>query len=252
MEEEEYYTEEVNYSAKQKFSIEVENLYRLHYVTQIKHSIEYDSNWLLFEPTKFVYAFFAFNTCYNYDWEESIKQQKIIFHSNDKYESEKYNALIDFIFKIDVGRLLKADFVNYIRTEYSKKYLQSEVNTRKITDNILNDISNITVDYNVNNDIKSNFLSSLSALLFNIEKLDAYMLKNRFMPLIYKVRNNIFHGDKDIINMKDPSQRRRLDIYASIIIAINDLLFKTLNKKYNINFHKNFRFVINPAELNIT
>lgn len=55
--------EEIN-DTTPSFSEEIKDLHRLHLVTKdFKHSIEYEpGSWKMFEPSRFVYAYFAFNT----------------------------------------------------------------------------------------------------------------------------------------------------------------------------------------------
>lgn len=80
----------------------------MHVVTKdFKHIIEYESgSWKMFEPSKFIYAYFAFNSFYNFDWEASRKNNQLTLFSkvivNEKEvepsERTKFKAMIDFIF----------------------------------------------------------------------------------------------------------------------------------------------------------
>ena len=57
--------------------------------------------------------------------------------------------------------------------------------------------------------------------------IQIFKIKNEILGFIYSVRNNIFHGTKTTIEMSDKNQRKRLDIYSNILIAVNELLFKS-------------------------
>ena len=57
---------------------QLNDLYKLQIAAkELRHGIKKES-WSLFEPSKFVYAFFAFNSFYSIDWDESAKEQKLI------------------------------------------------------------------------------------------------------------------------------------------------------------------------------
>ena len=65
-------------------------------------------------------------------------------------------------------------------------------------------------------------------------------LKQDLIRFIYKVRNNIFHGTKNTIEMTGSGQRDRLEIYSSFLIATNSLLFKSLEEKLNFELDKKY------------
>lgn len=65
-------------------------------------------------------------------------------------------------------------------------------------------------------------------------------MKNDIIRFVYMVRNNIFHGTKNTIEMSEVFQRKRLDIYSNIIIAINELLFKALERKTSFRPHERY------------
>lgn len=66
-----------SFQNNERFIGEIENLYKLHHITKkYNHIIKYEPGWWkLFEPSKFIYAFFAFNSFYNFDWEQSLKNK---------------------------------------------------------------------------------------------------------------------------------------------------------------------------------
>jgi len=218
--------EELTINNQNNFAEEIEDLYRLHYITKkYDHIIEYEKGaWKLFEPSKFIYAYFAFNSFYNFDWNESLKNRKLtVFpkkYENEKEiepsESQKYKAMIDFIFsKVDND---------------DKELFLKMIKGKNTIDGIIEIISRITPDNRITESERENFKKEFENLLKSNE-IKSGKLKNDIIRFIYMVRNIIFHGTKDTIKMSEVFQRKRLDIYSNIIIAVNELLFKVLEKE---------------------
>ena len=61
------------------------------------------------------------------------------------------------------------------------------------------------------------------------------------LRFVYLVRNNIFHGTKTTIEMSDKNQRKRLEIYSNILIATNELLFKSLENILKTEFDGHYK-----------
>ena len=221
--------EEMIFNNENSFEEEIGDLYRLHYITKsYEHIVEYEKGaWKLFEPSKFIYAFFAFNSFYNFDWEESLKSKKLITCTKkiniegkeyEPHEDQKYKAMIDFIF-------LKIN-------DDDKKLFKRNILGSYSIDKTLEIISGITQDKRITESVSENFKKELEKLLKS-DDIKIGKLKNEIMWFIYNVRNNIFHGTKDTIQMQEVFQRKRLIVYSNIIIAINELLFKVLEKHTN-------------------
>ena len=59
----------------------LDDLYMLHMAsTTLTHGIrrEEGTGWRGFPPSKFVYAYFAFNSTYSVDWHETLKQGMVV------------------------------------------------------------------------------------------------------------------------------------------------------------------------------
>jgi hypothetical protein len=210
--------ETTNY--QDNFREDIENLYRLHCVTQQKHIIEYKPDaWKLFEPSKFVYAYFAFNCFYNYDWTESLIKRELLPQNNDEKDTAKFKAMVDFIFSTPLDDSDKELFLKTIKGKY-----------RNREEDIIKVIQGITPDNQIKENIREDFKKEFEKLVKTGE-IKQGKIKQEIIPFIYGVRNNIFHGTKTTINMSDSGQRERLEIYSNLIIAINELLFKVLKKK---------------------
>ncbi len=217
---------------------QIKNLHKLHCVTKdFNHIIEYQpGSWKRFEPTKFVYSYFAFNTLYNYDWEASIKERTLISFPIDGEEKlnemNKIKKMIDFFFKY----FEQSDSTDFVRT-----ICRSENQRHK--EPLLEAIEGITRDDNISESERIDFKKEFRKLLES-EKLIQGKLKNDILRFIYNVRNNIFHGTKTTIEMTNEGQRIRLNIYANILIATNDLLFKALERSLIFRLDKKYKFSI--------
>lgn len=227
--------EELKMNNQNNFTEEIEDLYRLHYITKkYDHIVEYERGaWKLFEPSKFIYAYFAFNSFYNFDWKVSLKNKKLTAFPKriedgkeiEPSEGQKYKAMIDFIFsKVD-----KNDKDLFVKMIKGKDPIDRTIET----------ISRITPDNRITESERENFKKEFENLLRSNE-IKIGKFKNDIIRFVYMVRNNIFHGTKNTIEMSEVFQRKRLDIYSNIIIAVNELLFKVLEKTTDFRPHEKY------------
>lgn len=231
-----------------EFLNKIENLYILHYITmRYKHMIGRGGAWTLYEPSKFIYAYFAFNSFYNIDWEKSIKEKEITTFEVEKKsikcpncknefemdedeisQGKMYKAMIDFIFQ----RVIKPEepFLEIIteRGTYSKQKIIDTISQLiPIDENTELDKKN--TNPRIKESDKRKFVKGIEKILNN-EQITVGTLKNDVIRFINLVRNNIFHGSKRTIEMSEDFQRKRLNIYSNILIAVNVLLFKVLGQ----------------------
>lgn len=230
-----------------QFSEELKDLHRLHLVTKdFKHIIEYEpGSWKMFEPSKFVYAYFAFNTFYNFDWEASVKNNHLTDYTRKKSEDGakieysdpmKFNAMIDFVFEQTTLEERK-EFVHIIkRPDKRENPIPNQT--------IIECISKITPDKKISEAKRENFKKEFLKLIETGDMIQEDIKKN-ILAFIYLVRCNIFHGTKTTIEMVDINQRKRLEIYSNILIAVNELLFKSLERILNTNFDKKYNINLN-------
>ena len=214
----------------ENFKRNICELYELHRLTVEREHILGDRSrgtWTLYEPTKFVYAYFAFNSFYNHNWDESIRRGRLWqFRLKENVEGkrtyyteyEKFISMIDFIF----SNIEESDIEYFL-----KKLKRRKEDTIRIINGIEPD------GVNIYEEDKKMFIEGLKILL-NEENFDTSVLKEKIIPFIYGVRNNIFHGVKTFDQMIGVSQRERLDIYTIIIMDINELLFRVLEKEIQI------------------
>jgi hypothetical protein len=200
-------------------SIEISHLFAKNY----NHGVQSMGKWDLFEPTRFVYAFFAFNMIYAIDWEATTKNKRLVYQKNNSENSAKkqIHNLIDFVSngnengfeqalqKIDTNRELYT-VVSKMNTDYNSK-----------RDNFRN----------TGNIIAEDFLLASKKFSNNepLNKDDHFDL----LQMSYAVRNNLFHGEKKAHQIKEQGHRERLFHYANIILATNESFFEVMKNKYN-------------------
>ncbi len=198
---------------------------------KLQHAIRVEGEeWQEYYPNYFIFAFFCFNSLYNVDWEESYRRGRVTPVSmvpftkdgktvmREQTEGEKQFQYLKFCFKKDFTRVYKDFFIRFVLRE----------NTVEEIDQIL---SSIQPDRLPNGSVWSqdfitNFQNAVHDLL-RWGKFDKDTVST-IVKFIYSVRCNIFHGVKTIDDMKDLGQQDRLDVYASLIIALNQMVFSCL------------------------
>tara|TARA_R110002111_G_C5922390_1_gene366022 strand:- start:398 stop:1072 length:675 start_codon:yes stop_codon:yes gene_type:complete len=219
----------------EKLKEEIKNLHKLQCVTKdFNHIIEYQQgSWKMFEPSKFIYSFFAFNSLYNYDWQKSIIENSLISFDIEENlsESQKFKKMIDFTFE----NFKETDSIEFVNTILRPNKRQNP----KRKEDLIRAMEDITPDSRISQSEREGFKKEFEKLL-NSENVLKGKLKNEILRFIYLVRNNIFHGTKTTIDMADRRQRERLNIYSSILIATNNLLFKSLERKLNFELDKKY------------
>jgi hypothetical protein len=188
----------------------------LHLVTKdFKHIIEYEpGSWKMFEPSKFIYSYFAFNTFYNFDWEASLKNNTLTLFSkvlrNDKEEEpserNKFKTMIDFIFDNTTPEE-RIEFIHFIKRPNKKE-------NPILNETIIRYIEGITPDKKISESDREDFKREFRKLI-ETENMLQGKIKNEIVGFIYLVRNNIFHGTKTTIEMSDKNQRKRRIIFQS-------------------------------------
>jgi hypothetical protein len=212
---------------RNNFIEEIEDLYRLHYITKNHdHMIELrKGKWRLFEPSKFIYAYFAFNSFYNFEWSESLVKKELIAFpekitlegiEKNATEGHKYKSMIDFIFSH--------------ATDSDKDEFFNIICGQKKNEKIIQSISQITLDNRIKESERDNFKKEFEKLITERD-IKVGKLKKDIVRFVYLVRNNIFHGTKNTIKMSENCQRERLEIYTNILVALNQLLFNILERK---------------------
>lgn len=171
--------------------------------------------WIEFAPSDFLYSFVVFNTLYNIDWDKS--QNELIRYRDEDIqlcESEKQERFLGFCFSEDVFvEQFKEFFINYILQEGNGKKKE-----------IMDTLENVRFDPKH----KPSFLRDFDSLLSG--NFTEEIIKS-ITNSLYHVRCNIFHGTKTIRDLNRTEQRKRLAIYTSFFVALNQMLFSFLDYK---------------------
>lgn len=190
-----------------ELQIHFEGLYKLHLASlSLEHGVREtaDTSFQHYEPTHFVYAFFAFNSLYSLRWTESLIDQKRC-EWNEGDERKKINAAVDFCCgeKESKVRLCKQLFaaLQNIDTKVISKIRASGEKEKASAGDFRNSIKNL---------VKQQALT-----IHNIKAI---------LGFIYLVRCNVFHGRKTTLEMKQEDQRQRFDIYTKVLTTFNQHL----------------------------
>jgi len=224
---------------------QLNDLFKIHLAArELEHGIR-DDRWRLFEPSKFVYAFFAFNSFYSINWEDTEKHQKLV-----KWDIGSEPNNIDEPIKTEsqkIRELRKYIYYSYVRNDKDKieqkkgkeeiaalficklkDYLDDSIDSAKES------VLSIVTDNVINMDKKNRFIRDFKNLadtkLTGKEFNDAL---DNVLYFIFLVRNNIFHGSKTVVDMMEQEQKKRFEIYTAILLTINELLFNSIEKNLN-------------------
>lgn len=218
---------------------QLNDLYQLQIAASaLEHGIK-TTEWILFEPSKFVYAFFTFNSFYSINWEETKKQNKLIkwginrntdLEEKSKTDRQKIREMLKYICKSYIKdnneEIGKESIANELVVKFKKIFSQDiEKNMR--------DLNNIVTDDTIDEVDKTRFIENFKNLYES--KLRGKDFKNKLEELLHfisEVRNNIFHGTKTVTKMMGEGQQRRLKIYTGILLAINEMLFDVNEKNF--------------------
>jgi len=200
-------------------SIEISHSFAMNY----NHGVEMHGKWDSFEPTRFVYAFFAFNMIYAIDWKLTLIENRLKYQrtSSENYAKDQFQSLIDFVFDHE-----NLAFENALKFLDQNRELFSVVSTMEEDYN-----SSRKSNRNTGNSIAQDFLTASKKFSAGIELLasDHFDL----LQMSYTVRNNLFHGEKKAHQMKEKGHRNRLLHYGNIILATNESFFEVMKTQYN-------------------
>ena len=205
----------------------LDELYALHKASiDVRHGIQKGTEWDYFQPSHFVYSFFAFNSIYGYDWHQSLAEQVIHdWHklgNNGKTvrsaEEEQYKNLLCCCCMY-LGNDPPALFVKRLQ-----RYLPDDVDA-------VGEVQRVTHDLRTQEQ-RGHFIPAFTRVIRNGGLQGDW---KRLLDFVYLVRCNIFHGTKHITELTGSDerhvwQRRRLEIYAAILQATNTTFFHAAGK----------------------
>lgn len=216
---------------------QLDDLYQLQMAAKrLKHGIDFNSKgWKLFEPSRFIYAFFAFNNFYSINWKESYIRQELIFWEikNEKSGLNESDKILELV------KYLKDEQEKYCEKQQNQEsfalYFIKTLKLRLKTDpeQIIESLDRIIKDDNINGGRKKEFIKAMERMLLpNKEIKDFEQDFFKVLRFILNVRNNIFHGTKTVFEMTGDRQRERLKIYTDILLTTNEVLFETVEKNF--------------------
>ena len=226
----------------------------------VKHGIR-TSKWEVFEPTKFIYSYFAFNTFYSINWIESIKNKEINYwpigsttkdkedsvDTDDKKsspsESKKFYEMQKYIYKSYNGKIKGKNQEDGINEELAVKLYDmiSLFLGEPLCDSI-GILESIQIDDRINKDKKDQFLRHIQKIA-NREVMGGKLFDswNIILHFVFLVRNNVFHGSKRIDTMQNGYQKERFRVYTAILLATNELLFDSIERDFGWRNHSKKR-----------
>ncbi len=210
--------------------IEIRKLYALHEATiRFDHAIKEagQTAWTDFTPSRFIYAFFTFNSIYSFDWETSFNQKEATKWIPDEAgrvpkEDEQFKAYLkyaDSALKPNTPRIFSKELTRLLTLygiERPIEELQAVdlVNATKKLKNLAQQLpGEFRRIWRGKAGVEEFFPSACAVLKF-----------------VYEVRCNLFHGTKTTVQLLDSAQQRRLLIYTATLIAGNSLLFRVAEK----------------------
>lgn len=201
----------------------LEELHKLHLAcVELDHGIYQRNKWILFEQTKFIYAYFTFTSIYSINWDSSFSKQELVEWGLIN-EEDKIDELVMFCFG-NLGHKGMDDFYHIM-----KNLIPTGIN------HPLKEMEDIMTDLSASSKIKDfqrDFKFIYSQEYVNVKKLSKKrnVLKD-VLYFIYLIRNSIFHGTKTVTHMLNIGQQRRLSIYTAVLISVNELLFKVAENR---------------------
>ena len=207
-------------------SVEISNAFSKDHL----HGIKTSDEWDVFEPTRFVYAFFAFNMLYEVDWESTMESGHLRYLQAKKirYAKDQIKELIEFIFRND--------------PEAFERALVTFDPERKIYDSV----KHFYPDKNTEGKSKlNNSLTISRAFLGSAQKFsneETLTVDDWFylLEMSYAVRNNLFHGEKKANKMKEQGHRERLMHYGNILLATNEAFFEVVRSDFGYRRTENW------------
>ncbi|MGI6666579.1 MAG: hypothetical protein ACOX5Q_03850 [Bacillota bacterium] len=192
--------------------------------TTLTHGIrrEEGTGWRGFPPSKFVYAYFAFNSTYSVDWHETLKQG-VVVEWGPVREMEKIKSYVTF-----TGGVEEEGAATWFLTKLT-------LYTRQWANLDLNDAERelgFIVDDERSGPYRNAFRGAFRAICAEEKPKPFVDLLCDLLRFIYQVRNNIFHGTKTFSDMADERQQRRLSIYTAILCATQDVFFESARRHF--------------------
>jgi len=216
----------------------------LHMEHAIRETARPEKPWQDFAPSRFIYAFFTFNTIYSWDWQASFDsghlarwQPKPNGHYPEEVDQiKRYVRFCSNTLDSDVAQFFSKRFADACDTMCVSKPADA-----------MKELDTTNADKRLKK-LKAQMPQLVERLHAGTVKPDGFHFGAcHVLRFVYGVRCNLFHGCKTHVQMLDAMQQERLLVYASLLTAANGLLFDATAQKnigfspVNIDFLKNTR-----------
>lgn len=195
------------------------------FAKNLQHGINNKGDWQLFEPSKFIYSFFAFNMIYEINWKITLSTNRLRDQRSLKTHTKIYE-LFEFLYSSNNLKNFKSTFEKF-------GSIDNLINNARLIkpDSSINGINNCPkLNFENKNSFLNNYKSSIDKLKnYNFKKIDHYHL----LAFTYQIRNNIFHGSKTVGIMTLKEQRERLTDYTNIILTTLEQFFNILENNHS-------------------
>lgn len=187
--------------------IEIRKLAALHEAAiRLDHAVREagETKWNEFAPSRFVYAFFTFNSIYSFNWEASFNERKAITW---KSENAEHVPREDSQFK---------DYVKYM------DHILAPETARIVSEQLASSLESYGID-NAIDELKGVKVTNATKKLKNLAQqlpgefgrlLKGKARDHEFFPtacavlkFVYEVRCNLFHGSKTRVQLLDLAER---------------------------------------------
>ena len=163
-----------------------------------------------------------------------MKQQ-----NNAKKETDRIDDYLEFIWNANKPNKIAIEFSKTIEHVIQQYLAEKGIapHTISTSDWIKTNMSDFILAFNEDNDKENKFIDD------DIDDFEEYIIKafknqsldlseiKHIVRIIYLIRCNLFHGAKDPEFFEENHQMERFVIYASILTAINQLLFSTIHRQ---------------------
>ena len=189
----------------------------------LDHGINKGEEWKLFEPSKFIYSFFALNMLYEIDWSLTFSGRNKLAYYRDVYAHTKLFNTVEFLYESDNN----LDF-------YEEYKIIGAIEKLIVNSTSISEDHNITRENNCEKILqKDTFLNNYRRAINNFKNSittveDHYNL----LAFTYQIRNNIFHGEKTVEAMTLKDQRERIVDYTNIVLTTLEMFFSTLETSF--------------------
>lgn len=216
-----------------------------------KKLLDNSLKWDVFEPTKFMYLYQTLNMLYECSWKDFITTGEQIYgwepvpnKNFGKYynDSDKANYKIKMFdsFVIRTSRnTLKDKFLDKLFVDENSKMISTYISS----------MEKIALPKNLD-EYRTNEIKSLISTIKNISNKNNWNSPNSIhytlsiLKYLTIVRNNLFHGSKEIVSLLSKSQIERFEFYNKLLEIYIELFFLLMEENYKYK-RINLRELIN-------